>query len=254
MPPSVKTTYHNNNGQDNHHQQASTDTRRKSGRICQTSIHNNKRNIINNNNSNNSNLLVPWVASQPQQSSVSHVGKPDTGKIHAPVKTSSDKTEGKRIINSSISRYLKTKNTNKSIRKSIFSVKGRLSKSRTFWKETLKASQFIQNIVEEGYRIPLYIIPEPKCFCNNKSALKEEQFVTDSIKDLLNHNLIVESNTIPHVVSPLSVSINSSGKKRLILDLRYVNSHIWKENIKFDDWKCFSNYLSREKATYLNLT
>ena len=36
---------------------------------------------------------------------------------------------------------------------------------------------------------------------------------------------------------------NSAGKKRLILDLRYINEHLYKEKIKFDDWKCFENYL-----------
>lgn len=39
----------------------------------------------------------------------------------------------------------------------------------------------------------------------------------------------------PHVINPLSVSIQSCGKKRLILDLRHVNKHIWKEKFKFED-------------------
>ena len=37
------------------------------------------------------------------------------------------------------------------------------------------------------------------------------------------------------IINPLSVSIQSSGKKRLILDLRYINHHIWKHKIIFDD-------------------
>ena len=40
-----------------------------------------------------------------------------------------------------------------------------------------------------------------------------------------------------------SVSINSLGKKRLILDLRYVNTHFYKDKINFKDWKCFEHYL-----------
>ena len=31
--------------------------------------------------------------------------------------------------------------------------------------------------------------------------------------------------------SPLSILTNSSGKKRLILDLHYVNKHLWKQSI-----------------------
>ena len=52
----------------------------------------------------------------------------------------------------------------------------------------------------------------------------------------------------PKVINPLSVSVNSKGKKRLILDLRYVNDHLYKEKIKFDDWKYFENYLQANKG------
>ena len=54
---------------------------------------------------------------------------------------------------------------------------------------------------------------------------------------------IIEAEKPPEVINPLSVSINSSGKKRLILDLRYVNTHVYKDKIKFEDWKCFEHYL-----------
>ena len=52
----------------------------------------------------------------------------------------------------------------------------------------------------------------------------------------------------PEVINPLSVYINSSGKKRLILDLRYVNGHVYKDKIKFEDWKCFEHYWERKKG------
>ena len=51
----------------------------------------------------------------------------------------------------------------------------------------------------------------------------------------------------PRIVNPLSVSIDSSCKKRLILDLRYVNMYLYKDKINFDDWKCFENYLQANK-------
>ena len=31
-----------------------------------------------------------------------------------------------------------------------------------------------------------------------------------------------------------------------MIDLRYVNSNLRNEKIKFDDWKCFENFLSSE--------
>ena len=46
----------------------------------------------------------------------------------------------------------------------------------------------------------------------------------------------------PYVVNPLSVSVQANGKKRLILDLRYVNNHLQKKSIKYEDWKVAISY------------
>ena len=48
------------------------------------------------------------------------------------------------------------------------------------------------------------------------------------------------------VLNPLSVS--TKGKKRLSLDLRYVNNHLFKNKIKCDDWNSFQNYLECNKG------
>ena len=56
------------------------------------------------------------------------------------------------------------------------------------------------------------------------------------------------SKNTPKVINPLSVSLNSKGKKRLILDLRYANDHLYKEKIKFANWKYFENYLQANKG------
>ena len=50
---------------------------------------------------------------------------------------------------------------------------------------------------------------------------------------------------VPHVVNPLSVSIQSSGKKRLILDLRHVNQSIWKQKFKCEDWRFLLSYVNK---------
>ena len=42
--------------------------------------------------------------------------------------------------------------------------------------------------------------------------------------------------------------MSTKGKKRLILDLRYVNNHLFKNKIKFDDWNSFQNYLEGNKG------
>ena len=47
------------------------------------------------------------------------------------------------------------------------------------------------------------------------------------------------------MVNPLTVSVPASGKKRLILDLREVNKHVWKEKVKYEDKKVALAFLER---------
>ena len=53
---------------------------------------------------------------------------------------------------------------------------------------------------------------------------------------MLRGGTIKEFLTKPKVINPLSMS--TKGKKRLILDLN-MNSHLYKDKIKLDDWKSF---------------
>ena len=68
-------------------------------------------------------------------------------------------------------------------------------------------------------------------------------FVLEAIQELLLSGSVVQVSSPSHVVNPLSVSIQSCGKKRLILDLRHVNKHIWKEKFKFEDIRNACVYL-----------
>ena len=80
------------------------------------------------------------------------------------------------------------------------------------------ANTVVTSMIKESYKTHFTYTPQKAYFKNNKSALQNSDFVTDSIKDLLANKLVKETNDIPHVVSPLSVAKNSAGKKRLILD------------------------------------
>ena len=73
-------------------------------------------------------------------------------------------------------------------------------------------------------KIPFFKTPKSASFRNNQSALKNKDFAEESIPELLKCGSIIEVEKPPEVINPLSVSINSLGKKRLILDFRYVNS------------------------------
>ena len=65
---------------------------------------------------------------------------------------------------------------------------------------------------------------------NNKSAITNEEFVGQVISDLLDSGCVHEIPFKPFVVNPLSVVTNSSGKKRLILDLSVLNKCVKKIN------------------------
>ena len=58
--------------------------------------------------------------------------------------------------------------------------------------------------------------------------------ITDRIVQVEEHDLIV--------CSPLSVATQPGGKQRLILDLRYVNNPVYKQTIKFEDWRTALQY------------
>ena len=112
-----------------------------------------------------------------------------------------------------------------------YSVKGRLKASIEFWR-FIGAPKFILDIISDGYKIPFITTPPPVHLKNNGSALKHSDFVNDAILELLQDNRIEELTTPPEIVNPLTVSVQSSGKKRLILDLRHINLHVFKQKFK----------------------
>ena len=62
-------------------------------------------------------------------------------------------------------------------------------------------------------------------FRNNKPAELNAHFVSVEIFRLMNNGCIVEVQSKPYIVSPLSVAENRS-KKRLILDLSPLNKYV----------------------------
>ena len=115
-----------------------------------------------------------------------------------------------------------------------FSVRGRLRKSIQFWRE-MDAPRFILDTIEFGYKLPLLQIPPPFVATNNNSALQESEFVESAISELLSLECITEVFAPPAVINPFSVSIQKSGKKRLILDLCHVNQCLFKSKFRCED-------------------
>ena len=112
-----------------------------------------------------------------------------------------------------------------------------------YWKK-IGANETVLKILDEGYTIPF--LTNPKCInlMNNRSALENHEFVTEEIKVLLRTGRIIETEKVPFVVNPLSVSFRNE-KKRLILDCRHINPHIFKERVKFDDWKVMLQFVEQ---------
>lgn len=131
--------------------------------------------------------------------------------------------------------------------KDVPNVLGRLRTRVDRWKE-MGASEFILETLRTGYKLPLIDTPVPKHFRNNKSALKNSSFVGPAIKELLQSGRVIKVDAPPKIVNPLSVSENAD-KKRLILDLRFVNQHLWKEHVKFEDFRTFGNFI--KKGSYM---
>ncbi|CAC5396382.1 unnamed protein product [Mytilus coruscus] len=121
-------------------------------------------------------------------------------------------------------------------------VKGRLKENIRFW-INIGAYDYIIDTIRDGYKIPFYSIPPSTYLHNNLSALKNSDFVHTAIQDLLHRGLIVQCDNRPFVVNPLTVSVQSNLKKRLILDLRAVNKHLWKQSVKFEDMRTAQQHI-----------
>lgn len=132
--------------------------------------------------------------------------------------------------------------------KDVTCVKGNLKRNISFWEE-IGASDFIIDVIKNGYKVPFYETPEHSFLNNNRSAKNNADFVRQAIAELLTKGCVVEVPFKPIVVNPLTVSINKQGKKRLVLDLRNPNKCVWKERIKFEDWKVALGYF--EKGSFL---
>ena len=129
------------------------------------------------------------------------------------------------------------------------SVKGRLKQCYEFWAKELQASQPVLDIVQEGYSLPLMHLPEPYASPNHSSALCNESFVDEALSELLHSGCVKLAVSKPHICSPLLVVENSSGKKRLVINLKYLNLYLWKDKFKYEDMRAAMMYF--EKGNFM---
>ena len=123
-------------------------------------------------------------------------------------------------------------------------VKGRLKENASFWKSELAAPDTVVSIIEAGYVLPLKSLPSPCVRKNQLSAKLHANFVQTSIDELVATGCVRHVEEVPHVCSPLSVVENAVGKKRLVLNLRYLNQHLWKQKFKYEDLRTAMMYFN----------
>ena len=83
---------------------------------------------------------------------------------------------------------------------------------------------FVEGILLEGSRLPFLVYQPPIFMLNHHSARRELEFVDAEMDSLVETGCVVPSSSCPTVCSPLLVVCNAKGKKRLVIDLRYVNN------------------------------
>uniref|UniRef100_A0A1X7UTU3 CCHC-type domain-containing protein n=1 Tax=Amphimedon queenslandica TaxID=400682 RepID=A0A1X7UTU3_AMPQE len=118
---------------------------------------------------------------------------------------------------------------------SAINVKGRIKSCSEFWVDTLQCSQFVSEIVAQGYMLPFVSLPEPRMFLNQKSVLTESGFVKKAVANLHRDGCVRRVMEQPRVCSPLLVVTSRSGKQRLVINLRYINKFLWKDKFKYED-------------------
>ena len=113
----------------------------------------------------------------------------------------------------------------------------RLRDNIACWESIVKAPEFIISIVRQGYILPFVSVPMERFFKNHKSAFVHSKFVSETVSDLLSNGCIRQMATRPTVCSPLLVVVGSTGKKRLVINLRYVNAFLRIEKFKYEDMR-----------------
>ena len=110
---------------------------------------------------------------------------------------------------------------------------GKIHEKAEFWKETLNSSDFVNAVIQNGYSLPF--VKECPSFQakNNASSLRNYEFVTEAIEDLLKTKCIIQTDTIPHCCNPLTVS--EGQKLRLVLDLRHVNNCLQEFKFRYEN-------------------
>ena len=108
---------------------------------------------------------------------------------------------------------------------------------REFWEKELMAPQYILDMLEMGYKLPLTQWPPKSVLPNNGSALRPENrpVVDESLHDLEKDGAIERVEEEPWIIIPLQIAVSAAGKKRLVADAsRQLNQFLEFEEVQLD--------------------
>ena len=126
-------------------------------------------------------------------------------------------------------------------------VRGNLKNNLGFWR-SIGAPVFILSMIENVYKLPFVPFPLPVKLRSNTSARLHVDFVDQAVLESGRMRMVNEQ---PLVVNPLSVSIQPSGKKRLILDLRDVNNSYLSKVLSTETGKLLWLILRKTRTCFL---
>ena len=115
-----------------------------------------------------------------------------------------------------------------------------------FWHQSLKASKFVLDIIDNGLRLPFAEPCPPFSARNNASSRNHRDFVEEAIGKLLKQKCVKQVTEPPFCCNPLTVA---EGKKlRLVLDLRHVNAYLREHKFRYENLKTLEKIF--EKGFY----
>jgi hypothetical protein len=104
--------------------------------------------------------------------------------------------------------------------------------------ESIGASEYILKIIDGGFTLPFISQPTRRIFDNHESILEHTDFVKGAIQELLLAGSISKVNSKSDLLlcSPIKVAVRATtGKLRLIVNLRSLNEHIDCPHFRIED-------------------
>ena len=104
-----------------------------------------------------------------------------------------------------------------------------------FWRE-IGANKFLLSVISEGYFLPFVSLPDCLFFNNLPSAAPNKAFISQAVHKLTVSGVVseVESHQLLLCSTLGAVPKKSTGKFRLILDLRYLNTFLHTHTFTLD--------------------